>query len=109
VVPVSIYMIATELPASRREFRLFGPFGGHLRHIATFWVRVPDGMAAYPHLADSEAEKAIKEEFPEYFTEKLDCELRLWDSFPRSFLHIEPIWKCGTASNGCRVWTVEMF
>jgi hypothetical protein len=65
-------------------------------------------MEAYPHLADSEAEKAVKEQFPEYFTDKIRCELRLWTAFRRSFLHVEPFYKYGTASNGCRVWTVDM-
>jgi hypothetical protein len=87
---------------------MFGPFAGCWRYICAFWVQVPDWMAPYPHLVDFEAEKAIKERFPEYFTDRVSCDLRLWTAFRRSFLHLEPIYKFGAASNGCRVWTVEM-
>jgi hypothetical protein len=87
---------------------MFGTFLGRWQHICTFWVRVPDWMAQFPHLVNFEAEKAVKEQWPEYFTDDVRCDLKLWTAFRRSFLHIEPIWKFGTASNGCRVWTVEM-
>jgi hypothetical protein len=52
------------------------------------WNEIEDGLRD-PHLADFEAEKAVKEQFPEFFTSKLGCELKLWTSFRRSFLDLE--------------------
>ena len=37
------------------------------------WNEIEDGLHD-PHLADFEAEKAVKEQFPEFFTSKLSCE-----------------------------------
>ena len=52
------------------------------------WNEIEDGLRD-PHLADFEADKAVKEQFPEFFTSKLGCELKLWTSFRRSFLDLE--------------------
>lgn len=101
-------MISTDWPSSRRELRMFGTVFGRWTHVCTFWVWIPDWMVQHPHLADAEEANAVKKLFPDYFTDKIRCDLKLWTAYRRSFLHLEPIYKFGMASNGCRVWTVEM-